>query len=387
MKDKLIRELNKCIAYFLFLLIRKKERKRNNYWIFGGSLGRVYSDNSASLHKYVVENYSNILAYWIINRNSPDVDKVKKISEGRVLYRNSVKANLYALLANVHIVSHGKVDISSYRKNVFSNVFKVHLGHGVQGLKKMKAHPKLMKTFDTDYDLIAANSNYEKRIKEDWVKDSNKVEVFGMPRYDDLIEKANKNQSATKEILYMPTWRDWLVDNSNLSKTIYYNKIVELLENEHLNQILQKENIKFKVFLHINMRNQIDNFSTINNDNIIILSSDINIQNEIAKSNLLITDYSSVCWDFLYLDKPVIFYQFDLDDYFNYRGSYLDLQEGLFAPIVYNVNEVICYIEKYLKEYKADSNVKKWKNKMFKYQDNNNRSRALEKIVKKLYEK
>jgi CDP-glycerol glycerophosphotransferase (TagB/SpsB family) len=67
-----------------------------------------------------------------------------------------------------------------------------------------------------------------------------------------------------------------------------------------------------------------------------LLPQNIDLQKIIVDSSLLITDYSSVCWDFLFLDKPVLFYQFDLDEYEKKRGAYLDLKKDLFGPVAYD---------------------------------------------------
>lgn len=49
------------------------------------------------------------------------------------------------------------------------------------------------------------------------------------------------------------------------------------------------------------------------------------------RCRMLITDYSSVCWDVLYQDKPSLFYQFDIDKYNEAHGSYIDMDTELFG--------------------------------------------------------
>ena len=51
-------------------------------------------------------------------------------------------------------------------------------------------------------------------------------------------------------------------------------------------------------------------------------------------SAILITDYSSVAWDFCYLDKPVLFFQPDLDTYLELRGAYLDLRTAFWSAVL-----------------------------------------------------
>lgn len=65
----------------------------------------------------------------------------------------------------------------------------------------------------------------------------------------------------------------------------------------------------------------------VRNDNIIILPSQANVTEELLNAKILITDYSSVCYDFFYLGKKVCFYQYDKDRYLNEVGSYVDLDK------------------------------------------------------------
>ena len=62
------------------------------------------------------------------------------------------------------------------------------------------------------------------------------------------------------------------------------------------------------------------------------------------KCRMLITDYSSVCWDMLYQNKPTLFYQFDLDQY-EAHGSYIDMRKDLFGDRAETSAELFDYIE------------------------------------------
>ena len=64
----------------------------------------------------------------------------------------------------------------------------------------------------------------------------------------------------------------------------------------------------------------------------------------------MITDYSSVCWDFLTLGKPVIFYRFDIDNYTSQRGSYIDLRDESYGEIAHDEGRLLELLSKYLDE-------------------------------------
>ena len=78
-------------------------------WIFGASVGRAYVDNSAALHDYVRRERADIAAYWALNRDSPDLERVN--TQDPVLIHDSVEAWVYGLLAAVHVISHGVHDV------------------------------------------------------------------------------------------------------------------------------------------------------------------------------------------------------------------------------------------------------------------------------------
>ena len=100
-------------------------------------------------------------------------------------------------------------------------------------------------------------------------------------------------------------------------------------------------------------------------------------------SDVLVTDYSSVFFDYANLKRPILFYMYDLDDYKNnMRDFYIDL-EDLPGPIVEKEEDLykeIKNIDKYFDKYKEK--YEKF-NKRFNYLDDKNSSkRALEKIIK-----
>jgi len=115
--------------------------------------------------------------------------------------------------------------------------------------------------------------------------------------------------------------------------------------------------------------------------------SNNSVQEYIKEAALLVTDYSSVCWDFLYLEKPVLFYQFDVDEYLAKRGSYLDLRNDLLVEIAYDAETAIKKLKNIvlsgysMTHYEKDVNI--LMNKMFRYKDRRNCQRLFEAIAER----
>lgn len=389
-KDRFIYLINLTLAIITVFIIRLFKLKYNsNIWVIGGNGGDYYSDNGAELHSYILEKYPKIKVYWIINKDSPDVIKAKE--NGPILLKHSIKGNIYSLLAKVLICNHSvRGDIMRSRRggNLFRHSFTVHLGHGVNAFKEKEYYP--------NFDMVIATSDYEKEIKKTWMNNNEeKIIVTGLPRYDTLF-KYKDNKLDEKTIFYMPTWRPWLTEKLNdpsieenieFKKTNFYEEINSFLNNTELNRLLKIKGYKLKVFFHQNSHFfikeiNIDEYSS----NIEILSNNTNVQEQLLSSSLLITDYSSVAWDYLFLDKPVLFYQFDYDKYKKYNNSYISMPEDLFGPVTRGYKETTELINNFINGNINDDSKKntQMKNKFIKYNDSQNSERVIQAILDKV---
>ena len=116
------------------------------------------------------------------------------------------------------------------------------------------------------------------------------------------------------------------------------------------------------------------------------MSVEIILSEIMMKCSMLITDYSSVCWDVCYLDKPVLFYQFDYDMYMQAHGSYLDMEHELFGERYTEYEKLIDGIEEYIHNgFKEKEEYTKLKDYYFEYRDNDNSKRTYEYIISKGY--
>ncbi|MDL0297909.1 CDP-glycerol glycerophosphotransferase family protein, partial [Clostridioides difficile] len=118
---------------------------------------------------------------------------------------------------------------------------------------------------------------------------------------------------------------------------------------------------------------------------IVFLDKGVTLANEIRKSAANITDYSSVAIDFLYMNRPILFYQFDLDEYMEKVDSYIDLKSEMFGSLAYNndeaVNKLIDIIEN---NFEVMDNQKNERNKFFRYNDNKNCKRIYDCVLSKI---
>ena len=164
--QKIVRELHRrslvarARTWILFNPRAASRLRRERAWLFGGSVGRAYSDNSAALHQFVRNAQPAIRAYWVIDQDSPDLALAQ--SRGPVLLRNSVEACVRALLAEVLVVSHGVHDIPGLTSPA-CRALRVRLGHGITATRVRRPHllgsvERLNRLFDLvpDYQYLIA---------------------------------------------------------------------------------------------------------------------------------------------------------------------------------------------------------------------------------------
>ena len=114
-----------------------------------------------------------------------------------------------------------------------------------------------------------------------------------------------------------------------------------LLNSERLNQILEKYDLEVNFYLHAKFQEYADTFKSISKRIHLISFGEVAVNEMLMRCRMLITDYSSVCWDILYQDKPSLFYQFDIEKYNEAHGSYIDMETELPGPLVYTTSEVV----------------------------------------------
>ena len=194
---------------------------------------------------------------------------------------------------------------------------------------------------NTDY-LITTSKNINKYYSEAFQIDESKIKALGLPRADyyfkehdlnSLREKFNKKYSvdeSKKIILYAPTFRE---DKQ-------YNNVFEYIDLDKFNEELSEDYV-----LALRLHPKIKKFYSedISVDGEYIDCSDYeNEQELLLLADMLITDYSSIMIEFSLLNKPIIFFAYDLDNYLeNERGFYLDYKNDLPGPIVYDSSQLI----------------------------------------------
>lgn len=351
--DSLKGFLKVSAAYLLSLVPSKKGDKK--IVLVGGNLGEKYEDNAAVFHNYLIQNHQDkVTAYWLYDPKK-SYAKDKQLANAVALgsFRN------YRLFFKADYSFHGHslmYDIApSVDKFLFLNrkTIITHVSHGIEGFKKILIQkedvPLLKRT-----DFFNCASEYEKDLKlNEWKIPEKKLIVTGFPRFDRF--ETNKPATQVKRILMMMTWREWLFDltEEEFVQSAYFQNTLGLISHEGIRNLISENDMHMRVALHPFMRKFEKHFTGLDHPESGIEFQDFNhssIEKAIVENDMLLTDITSVSWDFLYLNKPIIFNMFDKEEYMARRGTYLSLDTDLYGYKADSADEVYQYLKKIVDE-------------------------------------
>ncbi|PXW92028.1 CDP-glycerol glycerophosphotransferase (TagB/SpsB family) [Streptohalobacillus salinus] len=374
----------KNIAAKLLAMIASVSGFKKNIWVISENLGEVAQDNGYAFFKYCMNKPNNKLVYYVTKKDNKNMDKLLEHKKN-LIYYDTFMHYFYYHLSRFLVVAHGIRDTSPsfyHNKIRFNTKDIIYLQHGIIAMKKLGFNSK---SYNNRIQKFVVSSTHEKRILINKMNfNEEQIMVTGLSRFDDLIDTSH--QLDKKQIFVMPTWREWILNNEvDFIGSDFFKHYKALLTNEKLKKVLREENIVLKFYPHIEIqRNYIELFEDFASDHIkIIKSGEEDIKSLIMDSSLMITDYSSVCFDFNYLEKPTIFYHFDLNEYLSHRGAFVDLTQDLVGEVAYKSNELVDLIEKSVCDnFKYEFQFKEKSKKYYNYKDKKNNQRIFEEIKK-----
>ena len=160
---------------------------------------------------------------------------------------------------------------------------------------------------------------------------------------------------------------------------------MNLLNSRRLGDILEKYDMEVNFYLHAKFQEYSDRFQAKSERIHLISFGEVAVNEMLMRCRMLITDYSSVCWDVLYQDKPILFYQFDLDKYDEAHGSYLDMRTELFGDRAENQKELLDLLEQQIKnDFKMKPEYEAKRKEYFQFKDQQHSRHICEEIKKGL---
>jgi len=291
-------------------------------------------DNAYWLYKYIKENNPKQKVYYIIDFASTDY---KKVSEDAVQI-GSWKYFWVLAVSSKIISTHYGAGLKYFTQKFFrySGLGKkfYFLQHGIthNDLVQLHGEHAPMRLFvcgaSPEYDWITKYFNHPDGV----------VQYTGFARFDQLHNCPKKRQ-----ILVMPTWRSYIKTKEQFCESEYYRTWQSFITNPKLLHILQQLDITLFFYPHYEIQKNITCFKS-NSQTVVIADFDhFDVQTLLKESAILISDYSSVAFDFAYMRKPVIYYQFDEELFFekHYHRGYFDYTTIGFGDVCKKEADVI----------------------------------------------
>lgn len=229
----------------------------------------------------------------------------------------------------------------------------------------------------SNYDRVVVNSDREIEFySEAFEISKEKIAVLGSPRTDLLFDKINDSNEKLKFlkkyprykdkelILYAPTFRGRDQDSEYIP-----NFNIERLKN-----ILLKKNKVLLFNLHPYMEGKKDLITELDENAFYWNNHEYTIEELLLISDALITDYSSVIYDYSILEKPMALYCYDYEEYKTKRGFYLDIKNLVPTTFFKREEDLLNWI---ISDKKSTSEVKVLKNTNFKYTDGKSTCRII----------
>ena len=297
------------LIYFLLYPFYKNKR----IWFYM-DFPTIADDNGMHLFRYSInQNETGVKKYFIIDKNTPDYEKMKKI--GPVIGYHSLKHRILGLFTEKIITSHPDNNyIYAFWGHYpnFAGLLKsstLFLQHGIT-LNNISGW---LNKYDKNLDflLTASKKEYDSLFKYYYNYDEEIIHLLGFPRFDNLKDE------KTKTILLMPSWRRYLTKENKytISNSTFFRTYNSLINNPKLLQTVKEKGYEIIFRPHPHVYQFIELFN--DNEYIKIDHERGSYQDLFKKGALLITDYSSVAFDFAYLKKPVLYYQYGDDYHFN----------------------------------------------------------------------
>ena len=369
----------------LYFLTKPKYSKRN-IWI---TYDKVYKSGDCGeyLYRYIVKHHE---IYYIISPKAKYYKKIKDETKN-VLEYGSRKSKLMVL--------HSKKIFATDSLSVYFCGFSAELAIYCRGLFNFEVnciqHGLTMQDIAFRQNRLFDNikkyyiaSKYEEMnlLKEEYGYKKDQIIKTGIARFDGLHNKPENT------ILLSPTWRVNVASNlandrvrkknNTFKETSYFKVYNSLINNKELLDVLKKNKYRIVFLIHPTLISNKDDYDK--NELVdIISSSEVNYEDMLTTSKVMITDYSGVQYDFAYMKKPIIYYHTPLLPP-SYDNGMMDYEKIGFGPICDTEDKVVSELIKLInnKAKTEEKYVKRIKD-FFLFDDFNSSKRIYEDAIKK----
>lgn len=352
---RMIRRVVTKVAKYVYKFMSPRVKIDDKVIIFVAYHGRGYSCNPKAIHQYLMndERFEDYTFVWAVNKF-----KITKIPNAKIIRYNSLKYYYYMSKAKYWIINckmpnyitkkPGQVYLQTWHGTPLKRLaHDIQISDNATFYRSEMSFDEMASTYDNDvkkYDYMISPNPFSTKVFESAFRiNRERLIETGYPRNDFLTNlDANTKgylklkcrlQENKKIILYAPTWRDNTYNEKGYTFELKANflKWKEVLGEDYV--ILYKPHylIVNKLERDPELKGFVKNIRA---------GRDINELYAVA--DILITDYSSVFFDYANLRRPIYFYMFDLKEYAEeLRGFYFDIHKVLPGDIIEDEDELL----------------------------------------------
>lgn len=333
-----------------FPKFKKEQEKKGSVWLFSDRIDNA-GDSGEVVFKYICEHTpKGVRPIFTIGRAASDEVKNRLEAIGEVVYFEDTEFKYYFLLADKIVSSSaGEFTINAFEDDRPYFVDMYHfdfyfMNHGVNcgdcsaWLNHYNKNIKIF--FNTGVNERQAIIDGRYNMTAD------QCVITGLPRFDALYD------DRKKQLLVLPSWRKSIKGAyDDKTSSVYYDGFVNtdyykfyngLINNERLLAKMREKGYTGLFCLHPIFRKQAVDFKK--NDVFAINEGFINYNKVFAESSVMVTDYSTIAFDFAYLKKPIVYTQFDKEEFYKtqtYDKGFFEYERDGFGPVCYDLDSAV----------------------------------------------
>lgn len=297
--------------------------------------GREARDNASHLFAYLNREHPERNTWYVADPALPDYARMAAL--GNVVPYRSWKHYLLCAASEMKISTH----ILGYTPEIDSYYLldKLHVVHGPRAFLQHGVMIDDMKWYhypNVRTDLFVTTLQKERDFVESvFHYPAGIVKQLGLCRFDALL----RPHEVKRQLLLMPTWRTYAVENktqAEFEQTEYYRHWQQVISSPELEALLEQYGYEAVFYPHYEVQRFLSAFHTGNRRVHIAALGEADVQTLLLESAAMVTDFSSVQFDFAYMKKPIVYDQFDEAHYWgvHHDVGYFDYRRDGFGPVV-----------------------------------------------------
>lgn len=314
-------------------------------------------DSGERLFRYLRDNRPQINAWFVLEKGVPDWDRLVADGYGSRLIGYGTGAWKSLLVNAKHLIS-SHIDKPVHNPPAMEGLPQhwkfTFLQHGV--IKDDLSNWLNSKRLNL---FVTSTAAEHESIVEDgspYVFTEHEVKLTGLPRFDRQRALGQAIGPAERDLLLVaPTWRHWLTGplepgsqrravRPDFLQTQYAQEWLGLLRSPRLAELCRDERLTLGFLPHPNLQSMLDTLDLPSHVKALTFHGQ-DVQRMFARSALLVTDYSSMVFNAAYIERPVVYFQFDQARMFGGghvgRGGYFDYERDGFGPVATTVDAAV----------------------------------------------